>query len=463
MRLFLIPLLISIASAVLAESPRTLRVDYYHSGNQAMELFSLDRLVREPLAFPGNPRQPVDRTLRGKYEFQVRAADDDQLLYSRSFSSIYGEWETTGEARQINRTFHESLRFPDPGEVFNIVLRKRDSGNDFVEIWRLELDPSDYLVHDESAAYAGQLVAIEQNGDPSQKVDLLLLGDGYTADEHDKFIERARALTAALFNTAPFRERRKDFNVWALAPPSAASGVSRPSTGIYRDSPFGASYDAFRSERYVLTYDNREMRRMISSAPYDFIEILTNTDTYGGGGIYGLYSTAAANNEWAEYLFIHEFGHHFAGLADEYYTSSVAYEAPAASSEPYEPNVTALLDPEQLKWRHLMEHATPVPTPWPKARYEKHSLAYQERRAELRRDNAPEAEMNKLFRDNQDFVTRLFSKAKYRNAIGAFEGGLYQAEGIYRSELNCIMFTRTTHFCQVCADAIEQVVNEYSR
>ncbi len=110
-----------------------------------------------------------------------------------------------------------------------------------------------------------------------------------------------------------------------------------------------------------------------------------------------------------------------------------------------------------------MEHATPVPTPWPKARYEKHSLAYQERRAELRRDNAPEAEMNKLFRDNQDFVTRLFSKAKYRNAIGAFEGGLYQAEGIYRSELNCIMFTRTTHFCQVCADAIEQVVNEYSR
>ena len=283
MRMLVAVLLAGLLSPVLAETPRTLRVDFYHSGNQQMELYSLDRIVREPLPFPGNPASPIDKTLRGKYELQVRAADDAELLYSRSFSSVYGEWETTGEARRLNRTFHESLRFADPGEPVTVVLRKRGAGNKFEKVWQLDVDPADYLVHEESAALRDQVVAIEHNGDPAQKVDLLLLGDGYTAQEHDAFIEKARALTTALFDTSPFRERREDFNVWALAPASQESGISRPSTGIYRDTPFGSSYDAFRSERYVLTYDNREMRRLISSAPYDFIEILTNTEIYGGG------------------------------------------------------------------------------------------------------------------------------------------------------------------------------------
>lgn len=451
------------APALGADSARTLRVDYYHTGNHETEMFSLDRVVREPLAFPGNPAQPVDRTLRGKYAFEVRSAASGDLLYSRSFSSIYGEWETTGEARRMNRTFHESLRFADPGEPVDVIVQKRGDGNRFVEVWRTAIDPADYLVHEESAAWSDDVIAIEENGDPAVKVDLLLLGDGYTAAGHDAFIAKARALTDALFATSPFRERRTDFNVWALAPASERAGVSRPSTGVYRDTPFGTSYDAFRSERYVLTYDNREMRRIISSAPYDFIEILTNTETYGGGGIYGLYSTAAANSDWAEYLFIHEFGHHFAGLADEYYTSSVAYEAPEVITEPYEPNVTALLDPEQLKWRHLVDDDTPLPTPWPKDAYEKHSLAYQQQRAKMREDNVPEEEMNALFRATQEFTEALFSPAPYSDAIGAFEGANYQAEGYYRSEMNCIMFTRTTHFCRVCSDAIEAVIDEYSR
>jgi IgA Peptidase M64/Peptidase M64 N-terminus len=450
------------SGVLAADNSRTLRVDYYHSGTATEEHFSLDRVVREPLPFPGNPVQPIDRTLRGKYEFQV-LTENGTLLYSRSYSSIYGEWETTGEARRMRRTFHESVRFADPGEPVVLRIRKRGTANEFVTVWETAIDPGDYLVHEESAAYASEVVPIVNNGDPATKVDLLILGDGYTADEHADFVAKARELSDTLFSTSPFRERRDDFNVWALAPASAESGVSRPSTGLYRDTPFGATYDAFRSERYVLTYDNRELRRIISSAPYDFIEILTNSDTYGGGGIYGLYSTAAANNEWANYLFVHEFGHHFAGLADEYYTSSVAYEAPEQIIEPYEPNVTATVDPAQLKWRHLVEPGTPLPTPWPKQAYEKHSLDYQQRRAQLRERNAPEADMNALFRENREFEEGLFSKAEYRNAIGAFEGANYQASGYYRSELNCIMFTRTEAFCQVCADAVEQVIDEYSR
>ena len=459
----LFPLALLMSFAANAENPRTLRVDYYHSGNVNVEMFSLDRVVLEPLQFSGNLNQPVDRTLRGKYSFEVVDPASGDIAWSRSFSSIYGEWETTGEARQMNRTFHESLRIPNQENEFDLVLKKRDARNEFGEIWRIRLDPDDYLVHQESAAYADHVVAIEVNGDSATKVDVLLLGDGYTADEQNDFIAKARELTELLFATSPFRERREDFNVWALAPPSNQSGVSRPSTGTYRDSPVGATYDAFRSERYVLTNNNGDWRRIASSVPYDFVEILTNSETYGGGGIYGLFSTAAANSEWAGYLFVHEFAHHFAGLADEYYTSSVAYEAPAELVEPYEPNVTALLDPDKLKWRHLVKADTPLPTPWPKDAYEEHSLAYQARRANMRAENVAESEMNRLFADNQNIVEGMFSEAPYADAIGAFEGALYQSKGYYRSEQNCIMFTRTEDFCGVCSAAIEEVIDEYTR
>jgi len=444
-----------------AENPQTLRVDYYHSGNSETEMFSLDRVVLEPLQFSGNLGHPIDQTLRGKYVFEIIDPESGVVAWSRSFSSIYGEWETTGEARQMNRTFHESLRFPAQDSEFDVVLKKRGAQNQFGEIWKIRLDPNDYLVHQETAAFADNVVAIEHNGDSATKVDILLLGDGYTADDQEAFVQKARELTELLFATPPFSERRSDFNVWALAPPAEVSGVSRPSTGKYRDSPIGATYDAFRSERYVLTNDNREWRRIASSTPYDFVEILTNSDTYGGGGIYGLFSTAAANSEWAGYVFIHEFGHHFAGLADEYYTSSVAYEPPNEIVEPYEPNVTALLDPTELKWRHLVDSDTPLPTPWPKDAYEEHSLAYQARRANMREENVAESEMNKLFHDNQDIVEGMFSVAPHPEDIGAFEGALYQARGYYRSEQNCIMFTRTEDFCRVCAAAIHEVIDEY--
>ena len=454
--------LIALAAGAQAGIPATMRVDYFHSGNHDTEMFSLDQVVVEPLPWTGNMAQPHDKTNRGKYLFEIVDPASGDIAWSRSFSSIYGEWETTGESRRINRSFHESVRFPAQEEVFELVIKKRDANNDFADVWRIKLDPADVLVHRESAMYADKVVAIHRGGDPATSVDLLLLGDGYTAKEHDAFIAKAKELTDILFATSPFKERQDDFNVWALAPPSRESGVSRPSTGTFRDSPIGATYDAFRSERYILTFDNKSMRRIASSAPYDFIEILTNTEVYGGGGIYGLFSTAAANSEWAAYLFVHEFGHHFAGLADEYYTSSVAYEAPEVIIEPYEPNVTALLDPDNLKWQHHVLPNTPLPTRWPKAEFEKHSLAYQKIRREMREADVPEAEMNKLFDDNQVFVETLFDQSGQKGVVGAFEGGNYQAEGYYRPEQNCLMFTRTTDFCVVCKEAIEKVIDEYS-
>src|SRR5262249_5379152 len=203
-------------------------------------------------------------------------------------------------------------------------------------------DPADKFVLKNTAIPSGALIRLHESGDPATKLDFLILGDGYTAAERAKFERDARRLTATLFQTSPFKERQRDINVWGPWPAAAQSGISRPSQGIYKRSPVGATYDAFDSERYVLSFENKAFRDIASNAPYEVVEILTNTATYGGGGIFGLYSTVAADSVWAPYVFVHEFGHHIAALADEYYTSDVAYLPTTDRVEPWEPNVTAL-------------------------------------------------------------------------------------------------------------------------
>jgi hypothetical protein len=452
----------AVANSQTSGTTGTIRVDYIHSGHNHQELFSLDKVVREPLPWAGNQGKAVDETNLGKYLFEVRARATNRLLYSRGFSSIYGEWETTDEARGLNRTFHESLRFPEPSAPVQVVLKKRDSNNAFREVWTLIVDPADMFVDRAKLPSPGPLIEIQKSGDPATKVDVLLLGDGYTAAERQKFEKDARRLIEILFATSPFKEHRGDFNVWGLCPPAMESGISRPSTGVYRQSPVGATYDAFGSERYVLTFDNRAFRNVAGFAPYDFVEIIANNRTYGGGGIFGLYSTVAADSEQAPYVFVHEFGHHFAALADEYYTSPVAYLPSTVRTEPWEPNVTALLDPGSLKWKDLVEAGTPLPTPWQKEEFEEHSREYQKRRTRIRAENRPEAEMEALFRENREFEIKLFAKEKYAGKVGAFEGANYEAKGYYRPQVDCIMFTRSQAFCRVCSRTIEGVIGAYT-
>ena len=455
-------LLILATSAFAAE---TMRVDYYHTGDATQEVFSLDRVVIEPLPWPGNPQQNIDTSNLGRYFFEVRDAKTKQLLYSRGFASIYGEWETTDEAKSIKRTFQESLRFPAPSAPVTIVLKKRDAKNAFVDIWTTTIDPADQFVDRSKPVAPAPLLTIQKTGEPENKVDFLILGDGYTAAEAKKFEADARRLTEVLFATSPFEENRRNFNVWAMAPPAAESGISRPSTGIYRDSPIGATYDAFGSERYVLTFDNQKLRRAAQFAPYEFIEVVVNGRTYGGGGIFNLYSTVAADNAFGNYVFVHEFGHHFAGLADEYYTSPVEYTTPAQRVEPWEPNVTALLDVSTLKWRHLASpfaNVTPIPTPWNKAEFEAYSREIQKRRAQLRKDKRPEEEMEALFREELEHEQKMFKAEKHYGQVGAFEGAMYEARGYYRPEIDCIMFSRSDKFCKVCREAIERIIRMYS-
>jgi hypothetical protein len=441
------------------ETPRTLRLDYFHTASASEERFALDGVVLEG-PWPGNPARPIDDTNLGVYLFEVVDRATNRVLYSRGFASICGEWETTDEAKTQLRTFHESVRFPEPRGPVQVVLKKRDASGLFREAWSVAVDPADPSV-DRTGPPAAKPWAVVENGPPAEKVDLLLLGDGYTAAEMGKWHADAKRLADILFSVSPFKERRSDFNVWALDTPSEASGVARPSDGVYRRSALRATYDAFGSERYVLAFDDKRVREVAAAAPYDVMEIVVNGRKYGGGGIFNLYATVASDNAFTPYILVHEFGHHIAGLADEYYTSDVAYESTPERPEPWELNVTA--NAASPKWKDLVTPGTPLPTPWAKEAFETLEKDIQARRKKIRAEKRPEEEMEALFREEQAKVDALLAQGPYAAAVGAFEGAMYEAKGYYRAQANCIMFTRHTEFCRACRRAIERVIDLMTR
>jgi hypothetical protein len=467
-RLLVVPLGVRLApqAAPPFDFGRTMRVDYVHTGGPSSgETLALDRVVNDG-AWAGSRTQFIDATNLGKYFFEVHDKANGRVIYSRGFASVFGEWETTAEVKTVHRSFHESMRFPWPTRAVRVTLQKRQPDNRFTAIWSTDVDPGSRFVNAAApAAHAGTVWTVFENGPASEKVDLLVMSEGYTREQLPKFHKDAARLIDALFAEEPFKSRKRDFNVRALDLPSAQSGVNRPNAGVFRRTPLSAEYNIFDSERYVLTLDNRALRDAASAAPYEFIEILVNERTYGGGGIFNDQATASVDSAFAEYVFVHEFGHHFAALADEYYTSDVAYDTSAAPKlEPWEPNVTALLDRAALKWRDLVAPGTPLPTPWQKDEFERQSRAVQERRRAIRKRNAPEEEMDALFREERQWEEKFLGGMKYSKTIGAFEGASYEARGLYRPAADCIMFTRNrVGFCRVCQRAIGRIVDLYSK
>jgi IgA peptidase M64/peptidase M64-like protein len=443
---------------------RTLRFDYFHSGTAKEEHVSLGGLRLEG-DWPGSRVHLLDDTNLGKYLFEVIDPTTNQAAWSRGFSSIYGEWETTGEAAAGTwRTFRESMRFPEPRGKAQLTIKKRAGDGSFREIFSTVIDPASRFVDRSPVSSAGKVWTVFENGPPAVKVDLLFLGDGYAADQSEKLHADVRRLTDALFAAEPFKSHRGDFNVRAIDLPSPAVGVTDPRTGTWRKTPLGLAYNAFDSERYMLTFADEAVREAAAQAPYDALILLSNSRKYGGGGIFNLWNTAAVDSAESAYLVVHEFGHSFAGLGDEYYTSQVAYENfNPPGTEPWEPNVTALLDPGHLKWGDLVTAGTPLPTPWNQEAYDKVVLAFEKRRRELREKNAPEEEMEALFREIREKTTPMLHAEKYFGKTGAFQGAAYEAKGLYRPEVDCIMFSRNPKsFCAVCARAIERMIRIYA-
>lgn len=441
----------------------TLRLDYYHTGTATTENYSIDEVYQEPV-WSGSLTQLVDDTNLGKYLFQVFDSETGTLLYSRGFCSIFGEWQTTEQAKSVSRSFSESIRFPWPKSKVKVTLSSRDSLYQFQEKWNVELDPAN-VNYNRGRFYAQtEITTYMNNGDPQKKVDIVILPDGYTKKEMKKFQEDAKRLLDVFFETEPFKSQKAKFNVRSVNIPSNESDIDNPNKNVYRDNALSCSFNSFHSDRYVLTYDNKTVRKVAACVPYEHIIILANSEKYGGGGIFNLYATCTSDNRWSDYVFVHEFGHSFGGLADEYYTSDTAYdEFYPLQVEPWEPNITVNTDSKTIKWKSLIDKDVPVPTPWDKSTYDLKQSESRLLRKQMEDTNKSQAQIDSLVHANDQWVHDFMRSQTYWGKVGAFEGAGYVPQGIYRPCLDCRMYSRSlTGFCPVCLRAIERVIDFYA-
>jgi len=440
----------------------TLRFDYFHSGVADTERISLDELRLEG-TWTGSKTNLIDEMELGLYRFEVTDIESEKKIYAYAFASIFGEWQTTGEAADgVWRTIHESQRFPEPKQSFRLVLKKRNPDGTYNTIYFAEHDPTSRFVNRSPVANSDKVWKIFNNGSPENKVDILILGDGYRKVDAKQFKKDAKHLVGVMFDTEPFKSRKADFNVWAIDIFSEESGISNPRQNIWKESVLDLRFNSFDSDRYVLTFANKKLREIAAQAPYDAIMIIFNDPKYGGGGIYNLYSTVSSQSRDADLIFVHEFGHSFASLADEYYTSNVAYQVSLPEYEPNEPNITALFDPKNLKWKHLVEDGTPLPTPWGQDAYDSIAIVYQQNRKNMIEAGASLIEMDNLSKEFKQSTNFMLKSQKYYGKVGAFEGGGYLAKGLYRPEIECIMLSfNRSDYCRACSEAIENMIDWY--
>ncbi len=397
-----------------------LRIDVVHSGTRSEDDMSIRRIVKEPI-WSGPASQLLPPFDLGEYRFDVVDEESGRLVYRQGFSTLFGEWTTTDEAKTMRRAFEETLEMPCPKRPVIVTVRVRTAASEMTEIFSERIDPSDHQIGRSTQPAAGsEVVDVLVSGSSSEKVDLVVLGDGYTADEGVKFKNDCQHFAENFFATEPFKSRRERFNVRGVFVASRESGIDEPRKGIYRDTAFGTTFNMFDLERYCMSYDVWAMHDAVSSVPHDAILLMANSSRYGGGAIYNHYTVFVSDNEYDDYLPAHEFGHGFGGLGDEYYTSAVAYnEFYPAGVEPWEPNITALLNPTHLKWKRFVAPGTPLPT---------------------REDDA-----------------------EHTDNVGAFEGAGYAAKGLFRPAIDCKMFSKgNREFCKVCEQGLVDVIDYYA-
>ncbi len=478
-------LLVFSASFLCAQSfndyfyDRTMRIDYYHIGNSTTELITPDHYYEYGI-WAGNPEKLIDNFNNGAYYYKVYDEKSGQLIYSKGFDSYFKEYQTSDEAMKgTQKAFQESAIIPAPKYKIRFALDKRDSLNNLQEIYSIVIDPADIYISNEAVDSSGITVYKQYySGDPHKKVDVVILAEGYTKDEKSKFEKDLKHFSDLFMNQEPYKSLKNNFNIYGVFKASLDSGCDNPGAGIYKNTVLSTTYYSLGSERYILTEDNKSMRDIAANVPYDAVYIMVNESRYGGGGIYNFYCTFISDNQFSDYIFLHEFGHSFTGLADEYYTSDVAYnDFYPKGLEPVEPNITRLLDKENLKWKNLVTPGIEIPTPWEKEEYDKFDLAWQKVRrelnskiAQLQRNKADEnvidslkEKYNDLDKKHSDEVDQFLHRSKYWGMTGAFEGAGYSSNGMYRPMIDCIMFSKGAKpFCTVCTESIKKVIKHYT-
>lgn len=391
---------------------KSLRIDFALSGNLQHQSAAIQQLREEPV-WGGPQKNLIDQFNYGGYYINVYDKATNKLIYSRGFNTLFEEWRSTEQAKTETQSWTNSASIPYPkAPVYIEITAREKSDMQFHPLLKQEVDPKSIFI-DRGKLKENKIYSVQNNGSSTEKVDLVFIAEGYTAAEQEKFIADAKRFTDALFNTPPFDTRRNDFNVWAVVLASEESGTDISGKGIFKNTALNSGYYTFGVDRYLTTPDMKSIRDAVWNVPCDAVFLLINAETYGGGGMYNFYACGTADHPKTPVVFTHEFGHSFAGLADEYFSSEVAYQDfYNLKYEPWEPNITTLVNFDS-KWKDLLPAKTPIPTPL---------------------------------------------NDEYKEGIGVFEGGGYLAKGIYRPKDHCMMRDYAP-FCPACSRAILRMID----
>lgn len=458
---------------------KALRVELCQVGDAHEEFITVHRLCEEP-TWPETRTQLLDPFNNGRYTVKLYDVASNRLIYSRGFDCMFGEYKTTTPALQnTKRVFQRALRVPYPKYSVLLVIEARDKKNIPHVLFTTSIDPNDYHIIRENPAGDAEVYEAHVVAPPQGAVDFVFVAEGYTAAEREKFKKDVDRFVGHLLATPPYAEHNDQISVRGLFKPSPESGMDEPRQGSFRRTAFNASFNAFDLDRYMLTEENWLLRATASQVPYDAIVVLVNSGRYGGGGIYNDYCITTVDNAASKRVFLHELGHSFAGLADEYYASEVAYnEFYPPGVEPLEPNITAFLVPDLLKWKDLVSPGLTLPTDWGKERLDslfaerqKANRAMAQELEHASKSGASQAQMDKIRAKYRKTTTRLDSQigevrkqyAHLLDKVGVFEGAGYASKGLYRPMVYCLMISSPDdQFCKVCQRAIARMISYYS-
>ena len=413
------------AVSAMAQS-QTLRIDYIFSGTDKAQEISLDEMS----VFDGWAGRRVnldEAPLRGNGQISLADLETGKVIYRQGFSTLFQEWQTTEEATRVRKSFENVFLVPMPTTPAVVKVELYDFRGGISASLAHVVAPKDILIRHLDPQPAPHKYLLK-SGSVEDCIDVAIVAEGYTVEEMDKFYEQAQVAMDAILAHEPFGQYKDRFNFVAIALPSEDSGVSVPGEGEWKKTALGAHFNTFYMDRYLTTLRLRQMHDRLCGVPYEHIVILANTDTYGGGGIFNSYTLTTAGHPSFKPVVVHEFGHSFAGLADEYYYDDQFVEYYYPDCEPWEQNITTLFDFES-KWNDMLPKIIGIPT-------------------------APV----------EDNVWKSFHEGVSMDSmVGVYEGAGYQSKGVYRPFPDCRMKTNAAEsFCPVCQRAIARIIEFYT-